>query len=63
MASFDTTQIGWQNYEAAGIISREQLEMLYCYDKQPITTQAALFKQVRRERGGTFAPVRRPSGR
>jgi len=47
MATLAQTQIGWQAYEAAGIISREQLEMLYCYDKQPIPTQVALFMQVR----------------
>jgi V-type H+-transporting ATPase subunit H len=35
----------WNSYEAAGIISREQLEMLFCYDKQPIATQVALFMQ------------------
>ncbi|KAJ1630712.1 armadillo-type protein [Pavlovales sp. CCMP2436] len=45
MSALTQTQIGWNSYEAAGIISREQLEMLYCYDKQPIATQVALFMQ------------------
>ena len=33
-------QIPWPTYQAAGIISKEQLEMIYNIDKKPIAEQA-----------------------
>lgn len=33
-------QMAWPTYQSAGIISKEQLEMIYAIDKQPIDVQA-----------------------
>ena len=40
------SEVPWQSFLAAGIISREQLEMIYSLDKKPAAVQAATFKQI-----------------
>ena len=37
------SEVPWPSFAAAGIISREQLEMIYSLDKQPTASQVAVF--------------------
>lgn len=48
-----SAEVPWQSYNNDGIISREQLELIYCYDKQPVPTQARLFSNT----GETYVEV------
>ena len=37
------SEVPWPSFASAGMISREQLELIYSLDKQPVRTQVALF--------------------
>jgi len=39
------TEVPWPSFASAGIISREQLEMIYSLDKQPVKAQVAQFHE------------------
>ena len=39
------SEVPWPSFAAAGIISREQLEMIYALDKQPTASQVAVFHE------------------
>ena len=41
------TEIPWPAFQNAGIISKEQLEMMYLLDKQTVEHQALQFESVR----------------
>ena len=41
------TEIPWPSFMNAGILSKEQLEMMYQLDKQPLETQIKQFSAVR----------------
>ena len=56
------SEIPWPAFQNAGIISKEQLEMMYLLDKQTVDNQVAQFEAVRppsetsgRGRGGRGA--------
>jgi len=38
-------QMAWPTYQAAGIISKEQLEMIYAIDKKPLSVQIACIEK------------------
>lgn len=41
------SEIPWPAFQNAGIISKEQLEMMYLLDKQTVDNQVAQFEAVR----------------
>ena len=41
------SEIPWPSFMNAGILSKEQLEMMYQLDKQPLDTQIKQFSAVR----------------
>ncbi len=41
------SEIPWPAFMTAGIISKEQLEMMYLLDKQSLDTQISQFESVR----------------
>ena len=36
-------EVPWAAFQSAGIVTREQLELIYSMDDQPVTSQVALF--------------------
>ena len=51
-------EVPWPTFQSAGIITKEQLEMIYQLDKQSVETKLALFHKVsRRERRWRLALV------
>jgi len=47
------SEVPWPSFAAAGIITRDQLEMIYTLDKQPVAVQVAQFH----EKGLAFAKL------
>ena len=41
-------EVPWPTFQSAGIITKEQLEMIYQLDKQSVETKLALFHKVSR---------------
>ena len=39
------TEVPWSSFATAGILSREQLELIYSLDKQPVGSQVAQFRE------------------